>query len=166
VQRLVEAGKVRYGGISNHPPGLVERALAVGPVAALQYEYSLLARKQERDILPLAEARRIGVLTWSPLAGGFVSDAFDLEMLDADDFRRGHPFASLDLTQLRTTLRAVGERHGHSAAQVALAWVLRQPAVAGAIVGIRSVPEAEQLPGAAALRLTEDELQEIESAIP
>jgi aryl-alcohol dehydrogenase-like predicted oxidoreductase len=166
VQRLIEEGKVRYGGISNHPVDLVERALAVGPVAALQYEYSLLARSHERDILPLAEARGIGVLTWSPLAAGFVSDAFDLETLDADDFRRTHPFASLDLTRLRGTLHAVAELRGCSAAQVALAWVLRQPAVAGAIVGIRSVPEAEQLPGAAELRLTAGELKEIESAIP
>jgi aryl-alcohol dehydrogenase-like predicted oxidoreductase len=166
VQRLIEEGKVRYGGISNHPVDLVERALVVGPVGALQYEYSLLARTHERDVLPLAEARGIGILTWSPLAAGFVSDAFDLEALDADDFRRTHLFASLNLTQLRGTLRAVGERHGCSAAQVALAWVLRQPAVAGAIVGIRSVPEAEQLPGAAELRLAEGELKEIESAIP
>jgi aryl-alcohol dehydrogenase-like predicted oxidoreductase len=166
LQRLVEQGKVRHGGISNHPFALVERALAVGPVAALQYEYSLLTRTHERDILPLAEACGIGVLTWSPLAGGFLSDQFDLDELDADDFRHGHPFAALDLKQLRATLRSIGERHGRTAAQVALAWVLRQRAVAGAIVGVRSVLEAEQLPGAADLALTEDELREIESAIP
>ena len=166
ILRLVDEGKVRYGGISNHPAELVARALAVGPVGALQYEYSLLTRTHERDIIPLAEAHGIGVLTWSPLAAGFVSDTFDLDALDPEDFRRTHPFASLDLTRLRATLRAIGVRHDRTAAQVALAWVLRQPAVAGAIVGIRSVPEAEQLPGAADLRLRADELQEIESAIP
>jgi aryl-alcohol dehydrogenase-like predicted oxidoreductase len=166
MQRLIEEGKVRYGGISNHPVDLVERALAVGPVAALQYEYSLLTRRHEDDILPLAEARNVGVLTWSPLAAGFVSDGFELDVLDSDDFRHRHPFASLDLTDLRKTLRSIGERHGRTSAQVAVAWVLRQPAVAGAIVGVRSVPEAEQLPGAAELRLTADELREIDSAIP
>ena len=166
IQRLVGEGKIRYGGISNHPVDQVERALAVGPVGVLQYEYSLLHRTHEHDILPLAEAQGIGVLTWSPLAAGFVSDAFDLDSLDADDFRRTHPFASLDLGALHNTLRTIGQRHGRTSAQVALAWVLRQPAVAGAIVGIRNVPEAEQLPGAAGLRLTADELQEIESAIP
>jgi aryl-alcohol dehydrogenase-like predicted oxidoreductase len=166
IQRLVDDGKVRYGGISNHPADQVERALAVGPVGALQYEYSLLQRTHERDILPLAAARGLGVLTWSPLAAGFVSDAFELDSLDADDFRRTHPFASLDLDALRQALRAIGERHVRTSAQVALAWVLRQPVVAGAIVGIRNVPEAEQLPGAADLRLTADELKEIESAIP
>jgi aryl-alcohol dehydrogenase-like predicted oxidoreductase len=166
IQRLVGEGKIRYGGISNHPVDQVERALAIGPVGALQYEYSLLQRTHEHDILPLAEAQGIGVLTWSPLAAGFVSDGFDLDSLDADDFRRTHPFASLDLAALHNSLRTIGERHGRTSAQVALAWVLRQPAVAGAIVGIRNVPEAEQLPGAADLRLTADELQEIESAIP
>lgn len=166
IQRLVDEGKVRYGGISNHPVELVERALAVGPVGALQYEYSLLTRAREHDILPLAQAHGIGVLAWSPLASGFVSDDFDLDTLDAEDFRHTHRFASLDLMQLRATLRSIGQRHERTSAQVALAWVLRQPAVAGAIVGIRSVPEAEQLPAAAQLRLTADELQEIERAIP
>jgi aryl-alcohol dehydrogenase-like predicted oxidoreductase len=164
--RLVEEGKVRYGGLSNHPVDAIERALAVGPVAALQYQYSLLHRDPERDIIPLAEERRIGVLTWAPLASGFVSDDFDLEALDANDFRRRHPFASLDLGPLRTALRSIGERRGRTAAQVALAWVLRQPAVAGAIVGIRSEREADQLPGAADWTLDQDELREIESAAP
>jgi aryl-alcohol dehydrogenase-like predicted oxidoreductase len=166
LQQLVAEGKVLHGGISNHPAVAIERALAVGPVAALQYEYSLLHRDPEQDILSLAGKRGIGVLAWAPLASGFVTDTFDLAALDPDDFRRRHPFASLDLGPLRTTLRTVGERHGRSTAQVALAWVLRQPAVAGAIVGIRSEPEAEQLPGAADLELSADELREIESAVP
>ena len=166
VQQLIGEGKVRYGGISNHPPDAVERALSVGPVGALQYQYSLLYRAHERDILPLAERHRIGVLTWSPLAGGFLADDFDVHKLDAEDFRRRHPFAQLELEPLRRALRAIGERHGRSAAQVALAWVLHQPAVAGAIVGIRNESEAEQLPGAAELQLDQAELQEIESAAP
>jgi aryl-alcohol dehydrogenase-like predicted oxidoreductase len=166
VQRLIGEGKVRYGGISNHPPEAVERALAVGPVGALQYQYSLLYRSHERDILPLAERHGIGVLTWSPLAGGFLADDFDVDTLDADDFRRRHPFAQLALEPLHRALRVVGERHGRSAAQVALAWVLHRPAVAGAIVGIRNESEAEQLSGAADLQLDPAELQEIESAAP
>jgi aryl-alcohol dehydrogenase-like predicted oxidoreductase len=166
LQRLVEEGKVRYGGISNHPVDLIERALAVGPVDALQYQYSLLHRVHELDVIPLAEQRGIGVLAWSPLGSGFVAQDFDLDSLDADDFRRTHPFASLDLGPLRAALASIGAGHQRSAAQVALAWVLRQPAVAGAIVGIRSEREAEQLLGAADLRLSTIELEEIESAAP
>jgi aryl-alcohol dehydrogenase-like predicted oxidoreductase len=144
VQRLIAEGKVRHGGISNHPAADVERALAVGPVAALQYQYSLLHRDPEADILELA----IGVLAWSPLASGFLAEGFELGQLVPDDFRHDHPFARLDLGPLRAQLAEIGARHGRSAAQVALAWVLRHPGVAGAIVGVRTPDEARQLTGA------------------
>ena len=101
VMRLVEEGKVRHGGLSNHPPELVERALAVGPVVSLQHQYSLLARAAERDVLPFSRARGIGVLTWAPLATGFLTDTFEIEGLQPDDFRRRHPFAAQPLEPLR-----------------------------------------------------------------
>ncbi|HKC22169.1 MAG TPA: aldo/keto reductase [Gaiellaceae bacterium] len=144
VQRLIGEGKVRHGGISNHPAADVERALDVGPVAALQYQYSLLHRDPESDILQLG----IGVLAWSPLASGFLAEGFDLAQLVPDDFRHDHPFARLDLGPLRAELAEIGARHGRSAAQIALAWVLRDPGVAGAIVGVRTPDEARELPGA------------------
>jgi aryl-alcohol dehydrogenase-like predicted oxidoreductase len=144
VQRLIAEGKVRHGGISNHPAADVARALHVGPVAALQYQYSLLHRDPEADILGLG----IGVLAWSPLASGFLADGFDLGRLVPDDFRHDHPFARLDLAPLRAQLAEVGARHGRSAAQVALAWTLRRPGVAGAIVGVRTPGEARERPGA------------------
>src|SRR5436190_24000703 len=100
VQRLIAAGKVRHGGISNHPAADVERALAVGPVGALQYQYSLLHRDAEAEILPLAAERRIGLLAWSPLASGFLAEGFDLSALAAEDFRQGHLFAQLNLRPL------------------------------------------------------------------
>ena len=147
VQRLIVEGKVRHGGISNHPVADIERARAVGPVAALQYQYSLLHREPEADILQLG----IGVLAWSPLASGFVAGDFDLGRLVPDDFRRTHPFAQLDLGPLRAQLGEIGARHGRTAAQVALAWVLRHPGIAGAIVGVRTPDEARELPGALGL---------------
>jgi aryl-alcohol dehydrogenase-like predicted oxidoreductase len=138
----------------------VERALAVGPVAALQYQYSLLHREPERDVLPLASERGIGFLAWSPLAAGFLADGFDVEALDPDDFRRTHPFAQLDLTGLRAALRHVS---GCTAAQAALAWVLQQKGVTAAIVGVRTEAEARELAGVAEIRL---DLAEIEAAAP
>jgi aryl-alcohol dehydrogenase-like predicted oxidoreductase len=166
VQQLIEEGKVRHGGISNHPAEAVERALAVGPVAALQYQYSLLHREPEGEILPLAREHGLGLITWSPLAAGFLGDGFDVDRLDPDDFRRTHPFAALDLGPLRETLARIGRRHSSTAAQAALAWLVHQPGVTGAIVGVRSEREAEQLPGVATLRLDPDELREIETAAP
>ncbi len=147
VQRLIDEGKVRHGGISNHPVADVERALAVGPVGALQYQYSLVHRDTEEEILPLAVERGLGLLAWSPLASGFLTDGFDLARLVPDDFRHAHPFAQLELEPLLAELREIGRRHGRSAAQVALAWVLHHRGVAGAIVGVRTPAEAEQLAG-------------------
>lgn len=166
VQRLIDEGKVRHGGISNHPAADVERALEIAPVGALQYQYSLLHREAESEILPLAVERGIGVLTWSPLAAGFLADGFDPAGLDQDDFRRTHPFARLDLGPLLAALGRSADRTGATAAQVALAWVLRGRGVAGAIVGVRSVREAQELPGAAALGLDQAALEEIEAALP
>jgi aryl-alcohol dehydrogenase-like predicted oxidoreductase len=166
LMRLVDEGKVRHCGISNHPVEAVERALEVGPVAALQYQYSLLHRDPERDILPLASSRGIGVLAWGPLASGFLADGFDVGALDPDDFRRRHPFVELDLSPLHRALQAIGKRRGRTGAQVALGWVLAQTAVAGAIVGIRSPGEADELPGAADLELDPDELRQLASALP
>jgi len=166
VQRLISEGKARHGGISNHPARDVERALAVGPVAALQYQYSLLHREPEQEILPLAVAQNLGLLAWSPLASGFLAADFDLDRLVADDFRRTHAFASLDLAPLRATLARIGERHDAAAAQVAVAWVVGRPGVTGVIVGIRNEREAEQLRGVATVELADDDLREIETAAP
>jgi aryl-alcohol dehydrogenase-like predicted oxidoreductase len=163
VQGLIDEGKVRNGGISNHSPADVELALGVGPVGALQYQYSLLHRDAETEILPLAVERGVGVLAWSPLASGFLADDFDLARLVPDDFRHNHPFARLDLAPLRARLAETGRREGRSAAQVALAWVLHHEGVTGAIVGVRTRQEAEQLPGAMGIRL---DLRELESVAP
>jgi aryl-alcohol dehydrogenase-like predicted oxidoreductase len=142
VLELVDAGLVRYGGISNHPPDAVRRALAVGAVAALQYQYSALARGAEDAILPLALERGLGLLAWAPLASGFLTDGFSVNDLDPEDFRRTHRFAELDLEPVREALRGLGR----TTAQGALAFVLSHPAVTGAIVGIRSASGSRRWP--------------------
>ena len=138
---LVAEGKVRHGGISNHRAEEVVRALAAGPVAGLQCEYSALSRGVEDEILPLALERGLGVIVWAPLASGFLTDGFSLDALAPDDFRRTHRFAELDLRVLHETLR----REGGTVVRGALRWVLSNPAVTGAIVGIRNEREAREL---------------------
>jgi aryl-alcohol dehydrogenase-like predicted oxidoreductase len=142
LQELVAEGKVRYGGLSNHPPELVERAFAVGPVAALQFEYSALARGHEEDLLPYALDRGLGVIVWAPLASGFLTDGFAIDALAEDDFRRTHPFAELDPGPVHEELRARG---GGSVREGALDFVLSHPAVTGAIVGVRNEREGREL---------------------
>ena len=139
---LVAEGKVRHGGLSNHPPELVERALALGPVAGLQFQYSALVRDDEQRLLPFAQGRGLGVIVWSPLASGFLANDFSLDALAEDDFRRTHPFADLDLTDTREELR---DRGDGSATRGALDFVLAHPAVTGAIVGVRNEREGREL---------------------
>lgn len=141
VLELVAEGKVRHGGISNHRPEEVVRALAVGPVARLQYQYSALERGVEDEILPLALERGLGVIVWAPLASGFLTDGFSLDALAPGDFRRTHRFAELDLGVLHETLR----RDGGTVTRGALRFVLAHPAVTGAIVGVRNEREAREL---------------------
>ena len=145
LHKLVAEGKVRHGGLSNHPPELVERALAVGPVAALQFQYSALARAPEDDLLPYALDRGLGVIVWSPLASGFLTDDFSLDALAEDDFRRTHPFAELDLASTHEELRTRG---GGSVTRGALDFVLSHPGVTGAIVGVRNEREGRDLAAA------------------
>jgi aryl-alcohol dehydrogenase-like predicted oxidoreductase len=142
LQELIAEGKVRYGGLSNHPPELVERALAVGPVAALQFQYSALVRGHEESLLPLAEEHGLGTIVWAPLASGFLTDGFSPDDLASDDFRRTHEFAERDLTELHEELRGRGSG---SVTRGALEFVLEHPAVTGAIVGVRNESEARDL---------------------
>jgi aryl-alcohol dehydrogenase-like predicted oxidoreductase len=142
LHELVAEGKVRHGGLSNHPPELVERALSVGQVAALQFEYSALARAHEADLLPYARDRGLGVIVWAPLASGFLTEGFAIDALAEGDFRRTHPFAELDVAPVHEELRA---RSGASVTRGALDFVLSHPAVTGAIVGIRNEREGREL---------------------
>jgi aryl-alcohol dehydrogenase-like predicted oxidoreductase len=142
VLELVAEGKVRHGGLSNHRPDEIERALAVGPVASLQHQYSAVAREVEADVLPVALERSLGVIVWSPLASGFLTDGFDLDALEEGDFRRTHRFASLDLEAVRADLRARGDG---AVTAGALRFVLDHPAVTGAIVGVRNESEGRAL---------------------
>jgi aryl-alcohol dehydrogenase-like predicted oxidoreductase len=169
VQALIQEGKVRYGGLSNHPVALIGRALALAPVTSNQANYSLLHRQIERDVLPYAHQHGIGVLAWSPLESGYLTDDFDLERLDATDFRRSRPFGqeptASKLKQLRATLSEIAHSHQKTLVDLAIAWVLRQPGLTGAIMGIRSEQEARKMAGGVDWHLPDEELGAIEQAL-
>jgi len=169
MQTLIEEGKVRYAGLSNHTIDLMERALSVAPVTSNQHQYNLLNREIEHDILPFSQQHGIGVLCWSPLASGFLADGFDLDELDPDAFRRARPYAQEPtfsrLKELREVLQKIAQDHYKTMAQLAIVWVLRQSAVTGAINVIRSPQEARAMPGCLDWKLTDQELQTIEEAL-
>ncbi len=169
MQTFIKEGKVRYGGLSNHTIELMERAIAIAPITSNQHQYNLLNREIEHDVLPYSQQHTIGVLCWSPLASGFLADGFDLDNLDPNDFRRGRPYAQEPtfsrLKELRGVLQKIAQDHNKTMAQLAIAWVLRRPAVSGAINGIRSPQEAQAMPGSINWKLTDQELRTIEEAL-
>ena len=143
--------------------------MTIAPITSNQHQYNLLNREIENDVLPFSQQHTIGVLCWSPLASGFLADGFDLDNLDPNDFRRGRPYAQEPtfsrLKELRDVLQKIAQDRNKTMAQLAIAWVLRQPAVSGAINGIRSPQEALAIPGSINWKLTDQELQIIEEAL-
>jgi aryl-alcohol dehydrogenase-like predicted oxidoreductase len=168
LQELTRVGKVRYGGLSNHTVDLIERALTVGPVASNQVQYNPLQRKIEKDILPFSQKHGIGVLGWGSLAEGFLVDNFDLGKLDPRDFRRNHWYAQPEnkekIQRVRETLSKIARSHHCSMIDVVVAWELTHPALTGAIIGIRSEKEAQEMIAGTKIALTRDEMQEIDRA--
>jgi aryl-alcohol dehydrogenase-like predicted oxidoreductase len=167
--RLKEEGKVRHIGVSNFDLRQMRRALAIAPIASLQPPYSLVRRDVERAILPFAAHQNIGVIAYSPMASGLLTGSMTRERvarLPADDWRRNdrdyqEPRLSRNL-RLVEALRAIGRRHGWRPAEVAIAWVLRLPAVTGAIVGARLPGQFIDVSAAATFRLSPEEVAEIE----
>ncbi len=167
---LQREGKVRHIGVSNFNVDQMKRAQAIAPITSLQPPYSLLHREIEDEILPFAARNRIGVIAYSPMASGLLTGAMTRERiaaLPADDWRKGNrdfqePRLSRNL-KLVDLLRSIGNQHGRSPGEVAVAWVLHHPAVTGAIVGARRPEQVRGVVGAAEFRLSPRELTNIEA---
>jgi aryl-alcohol dehydrogenase-like predicted oxidoreductase len=148
----------------------MKRALDIAPITSLQPPYSLLVRKAEPEILPFARANNIGVIVYSPMRAGLLTGKMTRERalnLPDDDWRKRdkdyqEPQLSRNL-ELVELLREIGERHGHTAGEVALAWTLHNSAVSGAIVGLRRPDQVQGIVGALTFRLNDTEMAEIES---
>jgi aryl-alcohol dehydrogenase-like predicted oxidoreductase len=168
---LVEAGKVRYLGISEAAVGTIRRAHAVHPISALQYEYSLWSRDPEAEVLPLAHELGIGFVPYSPLGRGALTGTIKaVDHLDDDDFRRRQPrFHEENLAQnvdLIERVEAHAAEKGITPAQLALAWVMAQGDDVVPIPGTKRVRYLEENAAAAAVELTEVELADLEAAFP
>jgi aryl-alcohol dehydrogenase-like predicted oxidoreductase len=168
--QLRKEGKVRWIGVSNFNVDQLRRAQAIAPITSLQPPYSLISPEIEDTLLPYAQANHIGVIVYSPMKSGLLSGAMTRERIaamPADDFRRrAAPFQEPRLTHnlaLAELLCGIGNRHGRTAGEVAIAWTLRHPAVTAAIVGMRSPKQVEGVIGAAEFRLSPEEIAEIQS---
>jgi aryl-alcohol dehydrogenase-like predicted oxidoreductase len=177
LKELVEAGKIRYAGISEAAPDTIRRANAVQPVTAVQTEYSLWSRDPEDDgVLATCAELGIGFVAYSPIGRGFLSGQIrSVEDLDANDFRRHNPRfqgeAFAKNLELVDRVREIADTKGVTATQLALAWVMARSGRAGnpsivPIPGTKRVSYLEENAAAADVELTEEDLRALDGAAP
>jgi aryl-alcohol dehydrogenase-like predicted oxidoreductase len=171
--RLVEQGKVRAAGVSNFDVALLARCETMRHVDSLQPPFSLIRREAGTREIPWCAAHDTGVIVYSPMQSGLLTDGFTVERVAAlpqDDWRRrAAEFQRRNLRRnlaLRDALQPIARRHGGATvAAVAVAWTLGWPGVTGAIVGARTPAQVDGWIGAATLRLTTADLEEIAAAL-
>jgi aryl-alcohol dehydrogenase-like predicted oxidoreductase len=165
---LVRAGKVRYLGCSNLAAWQIMKALGISRKNGLaefrstQSYYSLIGRELEREIIPMVEDQKLGLLVWSPLAGGFLSGKFTREGADENARRAKFDFPPVDKEKgyaIVDVLKSVAEAHAVSIPQIALAWLLAQKAVTSVIIGAKSQAQLDDNLKAVDVTLTADELK-------
>ena len=168
---LVQAGKVRFLGLSEAAPDTIRRAHAVHPITALQTEYSLWTRHLESEILPTIRELGIGLVPYSPLGRGFLTGAItSLDDLDPGDFRRHNPRFTGDALAANLALveavRTLADAKGITAGQLALAWVLAQGDDVVPIPGTKRVRYLEENVAAASITLSDEDMAALAEAVP
>lgn len=171
---LVRSGKVRYIGLCNMAAWQIMKALGVSrrhgwsEFASVQAYYSIAGRDLEREIFPLLQDQRLGLMVWSPLAGGFLSGKFKRgKTAPAGSRRTDFDFPPLDKEKAFDCVAAmepVAKAHGVSVAQVALAWILSKQQVSSIIIGARRMEQLKDNLASTKLVLTEEELKSLDEA--
>ncbi|CAA9506176.1 MAG: Oxidoreductase [uncultured Sphingomonadaceae bacterium] len=172
---LVRAGKIRYYGLSDMPAWLAMKAATIaaerrvpGPIA-MQVEYSLVARDVENEHFPAAREAGMGVMPWSPLAGGFLSGKYDrANTADTGRLSGANPFGNSKFVDrnwdILDALKAVAAEVERPPAQVAIAWTLARPGVASTLTGASKVSQLESNLAALEIRLSDDHMKRLDEA--
>ena len=171
---LVRRGMVRYIGVSNWQAWRIMKALGIADkrgtarFESLQAYYSIAGRDLERDIAPMLADQRMGLMVWSPLAGGILSGKFSRDAGGPDGARRStfdFPPVDKDLAfKLVDIMREIGAAHNASPARVALAWTLSRPFVTSVIIGVKTLAQLDDNLAAADLELTPAEIARLDDA--
>jgi aryl-alcohol dehydrogenase-like predicted oxidoreductase len=175
LEHLVRQGKVRYVGFSNWPAWMAAKAVGIqrergfSRFLAAEMYYSLLGRDLEHEVVPFCEDAGIGIMAWSPLAGGFLSGKYTREQPKGQSGDRlgGFDFLPYDRERaydLIDLLRSIGAKRNASPAQISLAWVLAQPAVSSVLIGASRLEQLEDNLGALRVELSADELAQLDAA--
>jgi aryl-alcohol dehydrogenase-like predicted oxidoreductase len=172
LEDVVRSGKVRYIGISNHPAWMVMKAncyaekMGWTKFVASQNFYSIAGRDVEREIVPMALNEDIGIMPWSPLAGGFLSGKFTRNAQKAGDSRRDEfdfpPINKDKAYDIIDVMNEIGKSHKVSAAQVALAWLLNKPGVTSIIIGAKKHDQLKDNIASTQLQLSNDEMKRLD----
>jgi aryl-alcohol dehydrogenase-like predicted oxidoreductase len=165
---LVNQGKVRYIGCSNWPAWRLQRALDISEFKnlarfdALQAYYSIAGRDLERELVPLMENSKTGLLVWSPLAGGLLSGKFSRDNQKPANSRRSEfdfPLVDKERTwKILDVMNRIAKEHNCSAARIALAWLLAKPVVTSVIIGARNSQQLEDNCASIDIKLTPEQL--------
>jgi aryl-alcohol dehydrogenase-like predicted oxidoreductase len=169
----VKAGKVRYIGVCNYNVAQMKRLQAIHPIASLQPPYSILARGIEDESLAFCAANNIGVVCYSPMQKGILTDKFTREWVESlakDDHRSQYDsrFQEPELSKnlkFVAGLKPIARRSGHTVAQLAIAWVLRRPEVTSAIVGARKPSQIEETVGAGDWNLSQEDIAAVDALL-
>jgi aryl-alcohol dehydrogenase-like predicted oxidoreductase len=169
---LVNQGKVRYIGVSNWQAWKIAKALAISEFknltrfATLQAYYSIAGRDLERELVPLLEAERMGLLVWSPLAGGLLSGKFSRENQNPQGSRRSefdYPLVDKERTwRILDAMAPIAAAHDCSPARISLAWLLAKPVVTSVIIGAKRLEQLQDNLSASDLQLTADEMNRLD----
>ncbi|KAI6683596.1 hypothetical protein NL676_029509 [Syzygium grande] len=165
LKKLVEEGKIKYIGLSEASIDTIKRAHAIHPITAVQMEYSLWTREIEEELIPLCRELGIGIVAYSPLGHGFFGGKAVVESLPAESLLARHPrFTGENLEKNKVIYRKVVDlaaKHGCTAPQLALAWLLHQGDDVIPIPGTRKAENLEGNIGSVAIKLSEDDMREI-----
>lgn len=172
LEDVIRSGKVRYIGISNHPAWMVAKANAIADkhgwtkFVAGQFYYSLASRDIEREIIPMAQDEGMGIMPWSPLAGGFLSGKYTRKKEKAGDSRRDNfdfpPLDKVKTFDIIDVMLEIAKEHQVSAAQVALAWMLHKPGVTSIIIGAKKLDQLTDNIASTQLELTAYEMDQLD----
>ncbi len=173
LEEVVQSGKVRYLGISNHPAWMVIKANAVAAsmgwnkFVALQNYYTIAGRDIEREIVPMALSENLSIMPWSPLAGGFLSGKFSRKTLKAGNSRRDEfdfpPVNKEKAYDIIDVMQEISSAYNVSVARVALAWLLRKKGVTSIIIGAKKEEQLRENIASTSLLLTADEMSRLDS---
>lgn len=168
--RLRQQGKVRAAGVCNYSADQMLEALKTIDLASNQVRYSMVSRDIEKDIVPLAQKNQMSILPYSPMERGFLTGKFHSQSnFNAGDTRANSKWMQSEnmhkLERLLDHLRQIASGHGATLSQVVLRWTMEQPAIATVLAGARNAHQVEENAGAIALRLSEADLQSIDSKV-